>query len=235
MVPTILVYLPKLPLTYNGKLDRKALPEPEFGNSRNYTLPSNKVESKVCEIWAEILGLSKDKVGIDDDFFRLGGNSILLIKLVSTINNEFESNVKFKEIFNSSTIRQIAELIQNSIGHALYKDYQLTKIDEVNLYHTFSLNNVQQAYYLGRFSNFELGDISTHTYMLSSLERINHVVWLWVIYVCCIVPYKYLMLVCACICKCSNVQVAFYTYNHTHNFRSQRSHVLTYNYRYTRL
>lgn len=173
MVPTVLVYLSELPLTYNGKLDRKALPEPKFASDKNYTAPRNTIESKLCKIWSQILELPQDKVSIDDDFFRFGGNSILLIKLVSTVNNEFESDVKFKEVFNSNTIRKIAELIQNSIGNGLYKNYQITKKDSEHLYNQFCLNNVQQAYYLGRLSNFELGNISTHTYTEYKFDYLN--------------------------------------------------------------
>ena len=75
MVPTALVHLTKLPLTINGKLDRKALPDPEFINRSNYIAPRNELEERVCVIWAEVLGLPADKVGIQDDFFRLGGNT----------------------------------------------------------------------------------------------------------------------------------------------------------------
>ena len=62
MVPSILVYLDKLPLTINGKLDRKALPDPEFTNIDSYVSPRAEVEVSVCSIWAEVLSLSSDKV-----------------------------------------------------------------------------------------------------------------------------------------------------------------------------
>ena len=80
MIPNILVYLEELPLTINGKIDLKALPEGEFGNSNQYIAPRNEIESKLCATWASILALPEDQIGIRDDFFSLGGNSILAIK-----------------------------------------------------------------------------------------------------------------------------------------------------------
>ncbi|MEI6371990.1 MAG: phosphopantetheine-binding protein, partial [Nostocales cyanobacterium ELA608] len=83
MIPSAFVWLEKFPLTINGKLDRKALPDKEFSDSRySYVAPRNKLESKLCLIFAEVLGLEVDNIGIKDDFFRLGGNSILAIKLI---------------------------------------------------------------------------------------------------------------------------------------------------------
>jgi len=164
MVPVVLMNIPSLPLTLNGKLDIKALPIPEFTSSDNYVAPRNQLEGKMCKIWAEVLDLSENKVGIQDDFFRLGGDSISLMKLVSKLNNEFQSNVKFKDIFSFKTVKELSMLVEDSIGNSIYKDYLITESDKINLFKPFPLSNVQQAYYFGRFSNFELGNISTHTY-----------------------------------------------------------------------
>ena len=101
MVPSILVYLNELPLTINGKLDRKALPDPEFGSRENYVAPRNEIEQKVCQIWSEVLGLAEDKIGIRDDFFRLGGDSIVSIQLVSRLRQRLELPVSIKEKFLS--------------------------------------------------------------------------------------------------------------------------------------
>ena len=95
MVPNILVFLDKLPLTINGKLDRKALPDPEFNKTTEYIPPRNDLERKICEMYAEVLGLSEESIGIHDNFFRLGGNSILAIKLVSQMNKIIFSDPTF--------------------------------------------------------------------------------------------------------------------------------------------
>ena len=107
MVPSVLVKIEKLPLTINGKLDRGALPDPGFVNKESYVEPRNEVESKVCEILAEVLGLTIDKVGIRDDFFRLGGDSIISIQLVSRLRQRLGLQLSIKDIFSYKTIERL--------------------------------------------------------------------------------------------------------------------------------
>ena len=114
MVPNILVRLDKLPLTSNGKLDRKALPDPEFTNENRYVEPSNDIERKICHIWGEVLSLDESKVGIQDDFFGLGGNSILVIRLVSKLNRTLKTSIEISSVFKQKTISNLAKnLIHN--------------------------------------------------------------------------------------------------------------------------
>jgi amino acid adenylation domain-containing protein len=125
MVPSVLVYLEKLPLTINGKLDREALPDLAFTNSDTYVAPRNELEIKLCQVWAQVVGLPVDKVGISDDFFRLGGNSILAIKLVSRLSKELDNNIHVATIFRSSTICTLANylnsLIQDNKAGEIYE------------------------------------------------------------------------------------------------------------------
>ncbi len=107
MVPSFLLHLTHIPLTTNGKLDRKALPEPHFTNTKKYTAPKNKLEEQAVRIWAEVLDLPKDTIGIEDDFFRLGGNSILAIPLISQINRELDLNLRVSSIFKHTTIHKL--------------------------------------------------------------------------------------------------------------------------------
>ncbi|NDB85091.1 MAG: gramicidin biosynthesis protein, partial [Alphaproteobacteria bacterium] len=120
MIPSILVYLERLPLTINGKLDRKALPDPEFTNIDNYVAPRNELESQVCKIWGEVLGLPEDRIGIRDDFFRLGGDSIVSIQLVSRLRQRLGLNIGVKDIFNYKTIERLYDsvLVKNQYSRS---------------------------------------------------------------------------------------------------------------------
>ena len=81
MVPKLLVYLPQMPLNANGKTDRKALPQPQMSGQSDLVLPRNEVEQQLVDIWQQLLGL--EAVSVEDNFFVLGGDSILSIQLVS--------------------------------------------------------------------------------------------------------------------------------------------------------
>ncbi|HJW28984.1 MAG TPA: amino acid adenylation domain-containing protein, partial [Saprospiraceae bacterium] len=94
MVPAALVEMESFPLTINGKLDKHALPDPAFASKdEGYVEPSNEIEKIVAKIWQDVLGL--DRVGVTDDFFRIGGDSILSIQVCSRIRRSgFQCQVK---------------------------------------------------------------------------------------------------------------------------------------------
>jgi amino acid adenylation domain-containing protein len=110
MVPSTFVELAALPLTANGKIDKRALPEP--GQTRPtlataYEAPSSKTEKRLEKIWAGVLRV--DTIGVDDDFFELGGHSLLAIQVMARINGQFKINVPLRTLFESSTIKRLAE------------------------------------------------------------------------------------------------------------------------------
>jgi acyl carrier protein len=73
----------------------------------SYVAPSSELEKRVCQLWGEVLGIPLDQIGIQDDFFRLGGNSILAIKLASKLNKELGSSVETEFFFKNSTIHAL--------------------------------------------------------------------------------------------------------------------------------
>lgn len=107
MVPAALVSLESFPLTVNGKLDKRALPDPVFGTTeKEHVAPANETEQSLCSIWKEVLGL--DKVSVNDNFFRIGGDSILSIQVSSRIRQAGFS-CQVKDIFDHKTISKLAE------------------------------------------------------------------------------------------------------------------------------
>ncbi|SUD40757.1 amino acid adenylation domain-containing protein [Ectopseudomonas mendocina] len=102
MVPSYFVALDRLPLSPNGKLERKALPEPER-IQRDYQAPRPGLESQLAAIWQELLGV--ERVGREDDFFALGGHSLLATQLVSQIRRELQRELPLRSAFEASSLR----------------------------------------------------------------------------------------------------------------------------------
>ena len=105
MVPGTLITMESFPLTINGKLDKRALPNPEFSPSEDYMAPTTDIEMAICNIWQQVLGL--DKVGITDNFFRIGGNSILAIQVSHQMSKVLDCEVKVAEVFKYKTPSQL--------------------------------------------------------------------------------------------------------------------------------
>jgi len=113
MVPAHFVCLDRLPLTANGKIDRLALPEPGKKAGQNYVAPRDTIEEWLVSRWSKILGIQSEEIGIDDDFFRLGGHSLKATTLMSRIRGEFHLELPLVEIFKTPTIRKLASIIQS--------------------------------------------------------------------------------------------------------------------------
>ncbi len=120
MVPRALVVMEFFPLTINGKLDKRALPDPDFSLSTDeYVAPTNEMETEICRIWQEILGL--DKVGIADDFFSIGGNSILAIQVSHRMSKVLGYDIRVADVFRLKSIDEILSVKEQYFG--LVKPY----------------------------------------------------------------------------------------------------------------
>jgi non-ribosomal peptide synthetase component F len=111
MVPAACVRLEAMPLTPNGKLDRRALPAPEGGAyaARGYEAPADETEEALAGIWAEVLGV--ERVGRNDHFFELGGHSLLAVKVVSRVRELLEVDVPLGEVFGRPVLADFAQQV----------------------------------------------------------------------------------------------------------------------------
>ncbi|WP_025028797.1 condensation domain-containing protein, partial [Caldalkalibacillus mannanilyticus] len=153
MIPSYFVQVEQMPLTPNGKIDRKALPKPidHIHSSHVYEEPRNETEAKLLHIWKQTLGIAEEKsIGIHDNFFDLGGHSLKATTLVSKIQRDFEVSIMIKDIFTYPTVQKMAERIQHS-EVMLYSSIQ--KVDKQPYY---PVSSAQKRIYA--LSNLEGGD-----------------------------------------------------------------------------
>lgn len=141
MIPSYFIQLERLPLNPNGKIDRKALPEPDgnINTGTEYIAPADEVEEKLAILWKEILKV--DRIGVNDNFFELGGHSLKAVNLVSRVHKEFNVEIPLREVFKAPTIAGIAKYIKgakeniySSIKPAPEKEYYPMSSAQKRLY-----------------------------------------------------------------------------------------------------
>jgi len=131
MIPSCFIQIGKIPLTPNGKIDRKALPEPDscIKGGTEYKAPGNEIEEKLVKIWQEVLGA--EKIGTNDNFFELGGHSIKAASMTARIHKELNVEVPLREVFKTSTVKGLAEYIKGQ-GESIYA--AIEKLEEKEYY-----------------------------------------------------------------------------------------------------
>ena len=114
MIPSVFIELEKWPLTSNGKINRKALPETEFElnkKQKEYIAPRSKTECVLVDIWSHLLDIEPHLISVTSNFFELGGHSLLLMRLSVSIEEKTNIKVDLRQLFESSSVKEMAELI----------------------------------------------------------------------------------------------------------------------------
>ncbi len=107
MLPAAVVVIDELPLTVNGKLDSRALPTPEYQDDDLYRAPASAVEEILAGVYAHVLGL--DRVGVDESFFDLGGNSLQAMRVVAAVQESLDARLTIQHLFDAPAIRQLVQ------------------------------------------------------------------------------------------------------------------------------
>ncbi|MGK2915905.1 MAG: amino acid adenylation domain-containing protein, partial [Porticoccaceae bacterium] len=113
MIPSVIVPLTDLPLTNSGKLNRKALPEPDIGSSdAEFVAPRSPLEHNLAQIWRELLGA--ERIGVHDNFFDLGGHSLLATRMMARLRSNLAAEVPLRLLFEAPTVAELAARIAAS-------------------------------------------------------------------------------------------------------------------------
>ncbi|MCG8392538.1 MAG: amino acid adenylation domain-containing protein [Pseudomonadales bacterium] len=115
MVPSLFMVLEQMPLSPNGKLDRKALPAPQW-QAREYRAPQTDTEQQLAALWEDLLGQSR--VGLDDNFFALGGHSLLATRVVAALRDRWGVEVPLRALFEAESLQALAALVDEHNGEA---------------------------------------------------------------------------------------------------------------------
>ncbi|MEM9547318.1 MAG: non-ribosomal peptide synthetase, partial [Bacteroidota bacterium] len=114
MIPNFFIKIKSFPLTHNGKLDRKALPDIEvhFRDKQNFVAPESDLEKEVVSIWEEVLGIKG--IGVSDNFFDLGGHSLLMTEIINRINKKLSYDIAVKEFISAPTVKSMIQHFKTS-------------------------------------------------------------------------------------------------------------------------
>ena len=166
MVPDFFVRMDKMPLTANGKIDRAAMPVPENLKKQlaeDYVPPANEIEEKLVRIWEDILG--RQSIGTNDNFFKMGGHSLKATQLISRIYREMKFRIELSQIFETPTIREIA----NEISSLQKAEYQ--RIEPIPDQEYYAISHAQKRLWiLNELDENQVSYNSNSAYVLDDID-----------------------------------------------------------------
>ncbi|WP_367387462.1 non-ribosomal peptide synthase/polyketide synthase [Bacillus vallismortis] len=162
MIPSYFIQLEKLPLTSNGKVNRRALPMPEAGlqTGIDYVAPRTSMEKQLIGIWRDILKIKE--IGVKDNFFDLGGHSLRGMTLIAKIHQQFSKNISLREVFQCPTVEEMAQFIAEA------KDIRPDYIPAAKEKDVYAVSSVQKMVYLS--TQIEGGELSYNMPGILTLE-----------------------------------------------------------------
>ncbi len=162
MIPSYFVPMERFPLTTSNKIDRKALPDPEIGNLPDYIPPTTDTQLALTRIWAEVLTLPADKIGIHTNFFELGGHSLKAVALTLKIHKQFNAKVPLEEVFKRVTIQEQALYIETankelflSVAPAEKRSFYPLSAAQKRLYFLQNMEETSTGYNMPRVMQLE--------------------------------------------------------------------------------
>jgi amino acid adenylation domain-containing protein len=157
MIPAQFRFLEKMPRTTTGKVDPKALPEPEITTDEVFNPPQDSFQDRLVKIWSEVLKVPRETISIDANFFNLGGHSLKATMLISKIQKEFNVDISLAEVFKTPFIRDIARVIRNAeqtnfieLERAEEREYFPLSYNQQRLYILHQLNPESSAYNMSK-------------------------------------------------------------------------------------
>lgn len=169
MVPNVYIFLDAIPITANGKVDKKALETYQIDESvliqKEYIEPVTETEKSLAEIWKSTLGINR--VSLNDDYFEMGGDSLSAVRLSNIIKDSFKVKISLEDIFEYPMLSKQAERIDyyiNKDNPVVEEKLEQITHDEENRFEPFPMTEVQKAYLIGRKGIYDFGNISTHYY-----------------------------------------------------------------------
>ncbi|MED1018427.1 non-ribosomal peptide synthase/polyketide synthase [Bacillus atrophaeus] len=162
MIPVKWAFVESIPLTVNGKVDRKALPAPEGGVQKGveYVAPRTAAEAQLAHIWQEVLGLPR--IGVKDNFFDVGGHSLRATTLTAKMHKKMGVSLPLREVFRSPTIEEMAEMI-TGMEHTAY-----TSIPTIEAKEYYAVSSAQKRQYI--LNQLKGGELS---YNMPSVMRVE--------------------------------------------------------------
>ncbi|MBR1692653.1 MAG: AMP-binding protein [Lachnospiraceae bacterium] len=176
MIPKVYAALRQLPLSQNGKVDRKRLRglKVQQSGEKKAAEPVTETEGALCEIWEAVF--QRKGIGAEDNYYLLGGDSLLATQMMTKLEERFQIPFSIRDVMARPTIREQAEHLEKLLGSgrkAEHKEKEQITPDPLHEYEPFPLTDVQQAYWLGRSGMYELGQVSTHCYFELDAEQLD--------------------------------------------------------------